>query len=119
MMEKMNLVKFESTRIAGKLLLGLFLLNFAVLAFASTPADIATALSSLCSTVKSFLGVALLLMIILAAVTYAVGQIMGAETRARASVWATAMFTGALFAAIIYLVIPWAIDQITDVTLAC
>jgi hypothetical protein len=44
---------------------------------------------------------------------------MGAETRARATVWATAMFTGALFAGIIYAITPWAISIITNCTINC
>ncbi len=85
--------------------------------FAVNPAAIGDALNQLCTMVKGFLGVAILLMVTLAAITYAVGQIMGAETRARASVWATAMFTGAIFAAVIFLVVPWVIDTISDGTL--
>ena len=54
----------------------------------------------------------MMLMILLAAVIYAAGQIMGAETRARASVWATAMFTGAIFAAVIFLIVPWVIGLV-------
>src|SRR3989344_3272037 len=79
---------------------------------ASGPTAIASALLSLCETVKGFLGVAMMLMILLAAVIYAAGQVMGAETRARASVWATAMFTGAIFAAIIFLIVPWVIGLV-------
>ncbi|MBI5222842.1 hypothetical protein HY990_00305, partial [Candidatus Micrarchaeota archaeon] len=37
---------------------------------------------------------------------YAVGQVMGAETRARATVWATAMLLGALIAGVIYVLVP-------------
>jgi len=73
------------------------------------PENITKALGSLCATMKNIVGIALVLMIILAAITYAVGQVMGAETRARASVWATAMFTGALFAAVIFLIVPYII----------
>ncbi len=69
-------------------------------------------LSDLCGQVKSVLGVAMFMMIILAAVVYAVGQIMGAETRARASVWATAMFTGAIMAGIILLIAPTVINML-------
>ena len=37
---------------------------------------------------------------------------MGAETRARATVWATAMLTGAIIGAILYVVVPWLIAKI-------
>ena len=87
-------------------------------------ATIATTLANLCKDVKSFLGVGMVLMILLAAVIYAVGQIMGAETRARATVWATAMLTGAIIAAVIYVIAPEVIKQIVaggqaGVTLTC
>jgi hypothetical protein len=47
-----------------------------------------------------------MLMIIFAGVVYAAGQMMGAETRARATVWATAALTGALFGVLIYAIAP-------------
>ena len=76
---------------------------------------IATTLANLCKDVKSFLGVGMVLMILLAAVIYAVGQVMGAETRARATVWATAMLTGAIIAAVIYVIAPAIITQISGI----
>ena len=48
--------------------------------------------------------VAAMLMVLLASVIYATGQMMGAETRARANVWATACLTGALIAILIVVV---------------
>ncbi|HLC69009.1 MAG TPA: hypothetical protein VJH24_04155 [Candidatus Bilamarchaeaceae archaeon] len=94
------------------LLVSLLSIVFSSLIFAGEPTAISSALSQLCAQVKSFLGVAMMLMILLAAVIYAAGQIMGAETRARASVWATAMFTGAIFAAVIFLIVPWVIGLV-------
>jgi hypothetical protein len=62
-----------------------------------------------------------MLLIILAAAVYAIGQIVGAETRARASVWATAMITGALIGIVIYLVVPGLIKLMlpTDAVFSC
>jgi hypothetical protein len=54
-----------------------------------------------------------MLMIIFAGVVYAAGQMMGAETRARASVWATAALTGALFGALIYAIVPVVLTTIS------
>ncbi|MFA6908077.1 MAG: hypothetical protein WC263_04590, partial [Candidatus Micrarchaeia archaeon] len=56
--------------------------------------------------------VAAMLMIILAGVIYAAGQMMGAETRARANVWATACLTGALIAILIAVVAPAVLNSI-------
>jgi len=64
------------------------------------------ALETLCTTATTFLAGSIVVLIVLSAVVYAIGQIMGAETRARASVWATAMLTGAVIAAIIYILTP-------------
>lgn len=47
-----------------------------------------------------------MLMIIGAGVVYASGQLMGAETRARANTWATAMLVGAIIAILIVVVAP-------------
>jgi nitrogen fixation/metabolism regulation signal transduction histidine kinase len=64
------------------------------------------AMADLCNGLKSMLPVAAMLMIILAGVIYASGQMMGAETRARANVWATAALTGALIAILIAVIAP-------------
>ena len=71
------------------------------LIFAAVGDDVRVAVSSLCSGLQGMLPVAAMLMIVLGAVIYAAGQLMGAETRARANVWATASLTGALFAILI------------------
>jgi len=93
------------------LLLGLFVL--AGFALAADPlATTAGALSSLCDGIKSLLPVAAMLMIVLAGVIYAAGQIMGAETRARANVWATACLTGALIAVLIAVIAPAVLNTI-------
>ena len=73
---------------------------------------LSTAISGLCTTVKTILPTVALLMIIAAGVLYAAGQFMGAETRARASVWATAMLTGAIFAILIAVVVPWFLGEL-------
>lgn len=45
-------------------------------------------------------------LVIMAAIVYAAGQVLGAETRARASVWATAMIVGAIIGIIIFVLLP-------------
>jgi len=82
----------------------LSLLNVVV---AATPGNITVALGEFCATLKGALAVGMMLLVVLAAIIYAVGQVMGAETRARASVWATAMFVGALVGALIYIIMPY------------
>ena len=71
--------------------------------------------SGICTIVKTINFVLLAVMfgmIVGAAVIYAGGQIMGAETRARASVWATAMFTGAIIAAVVFILVPAFINAV-------
>ncbi|MFA6214452.1 MAG: hypothetical protein WC717_04205 [Candidatus Micrarchaeia archaeon] len=70
------------------------------------------AVSELCVSMKSLLPVVAMLMLILAGVIYAAGQMMGAETRARANVWATACLTGALIAVLIVVVAPSVLQTI-------
>jgi|GEM_PF-3327117 len=80
---------------------------------------IKAALFGLCETVKGLLGVAMMLMVVSAAIVYSIGQVMGAETRARAAVWATSMFNGAIIAALIYLIVPWMLNQMVDLDIKC
>ena len=77
---------------------------------------VTSALSSLCAGLTQMLPVAAMLMIILAGVIYAAGQMMGAETRARANVWATAALTGALIAILISVVAPSVLNTIYNPT---
>ena len=86
------------------------------IAFAATSGlgNVAQAVNDLCVGLKTMLPVAAMLMIILAGVIYAAGQMMGAETRARANVWATAALTGALMAILIAVVAPPVLNMIYD-----
>ncbi|MBI5051377.1 hypothetical protein HZC08_01325 [Candidatus Micrarchaeota archaeon] len=68
--------------------------------------QICEALFGLCKTIKNALAVGMMFMVVTAALVYAIGQTMGAETRARATVWATSMFNGAIIAALILLIVP-------------
>jgi len=87
------------------------LLSFSSVLFAT---NISTAVSGLCSQAKGLLAIGIMLLIILAALVYSIGQILGAETRARASVWATAMMTGAIIGVIIYIIVPYVIGLINS-----
>ncbi|MCX8197620.1 MAG: hypothetical protein N3F07_00270, partial [Candidatus Micrarchaeota archaeon] len=84
-----------------------FILLLSFLAHASSPlSTVKLAASMLCHDAKSLLPVVCMLMTVFAGVIYAAGQIMGAETRARANVWATAALVGALIGVLIYAVAP-------------
>jgi hypothetical protein len=64
------------------------------------------ALTQLCDALNGLLPIAAMLMVLLSAVIYATGQMMGAETRARANVWATSCLTGALIGLLIATIAP-------------
>lgn len=87
------------------LLIIAFILILAAISFAQTE-NIIKAMQDLCVNARAILATGAMILVILAAAVYAIGQIVGAETRARASVWATAMITGAVIGIIIYLILP-------------
>ncbi len=97
--------------------LSLLLLN---IAFAQDPTTrLKSALESLCGGLKELVPIAAMLMVLLAAVIYATGQMMGAETRARANVWATSCLTGALIGILISVIAPAILSIIAGETVAC
>lgn len=67
---------------------------------------IQSAICEIVNIVQMVMGAVMLILIVFAAIIYAAGQVMGAETRARANVWATSMFVGALIGALIYILVP-------------
>jgi hypothetical protein len=77
---------------------------FSAVASATMLTTVQNAISQLCVSLKSMLPVIAMMMLVLAGVIYAAGQILGAETRARANVWATACLTGALISILIVVV---------------
>jgi hypothetical protein len=64
------------------------------------------ALSELCKQIQQLIPVAAMLLVVCAAVIYALGQMFGAETRARATVWATSCLTGAVIGVLIASIAP-------------
>ena len=78
--------------------------------------SVISAVSDLCVGLRTMLPVAAMLMVILAGVLYAAGQMMGAETRARSNVWATAALTGALIAILIAVIAPAVLQTIYGTT---
>ena len=83
-----------------------FALLAAGLAYAQGISGVGEGAKTLYCALVSVLPIVSMLMIIGAGVVYAAGQIMGAETRARASQWATAMLIGAVIGILIVTVAP-------------
>lgn len=102
----MNIVGYMNklNAIGRYLLLTVLVINLMSMSFAT--GGLTSALKTLCSMSQQFLGITVMVLIVLAGVVYAIGQVLGAETRARAAVWATAMLTGAIIGIIIYIVTP-------------
>ena len=96
----------DTQNIMRSMLFGIVL--FGLLAAGSDPdvESIETGLCELYYIVQSLLAVVVFVLIVVAAIVYAAGQVMGAETRARASVWATSMIVGAIIGIVIYLLVP-------------
>lgn len=71
-------------------------------------------LKTLQSIAEMALVALIFIFLVLAALVYAAGQVLGAQTRARASVWATGLLSGAVVAAIIYVVLFHVLTQFQD-----
>ncbi len=82
------------------------LLGLVVATADPTTDSIKSGMCQLYNVVQSLLAVVVFILIVVAAIIYAAGQVMGAETRARASVWATSMIVGAIIGIVIYIVVP-------------
>ena len=90
----------------------LAMLSIGLLSAATGVESVALAMGQLCQGIKSLIPVASMLMLVIAAVIYAAGQMMGAETRARANVWATAALVGALIGVLIVAIAPAVLETI-------
>jgi hypothetical protein len=66
-------------------------------------------LKAVCSTVRDSVPVVAFTMLIIGGLIYAAGQVMGAETRARANVWATALVIGAIIGLVIAASAPFVV----------
>lgn len=98
----------------------LFFLSFEV--FSSNPTEkLKEALTNLCEALRELVPIVAMLMIFISSVVYATGQMMGAETRARANVWSTSMLTGALIGILIASIAPPLLEKIAgdEVQIEC
>jgi len=80
---------------------------------------VSSGMNSLCASIQDLMPVVAMLMVVLAGVLYAAGQVMGAETRARGNVWATAALTGALVAVLIIVVSPPVLGAVAGQSISC
>lgn len=78
---------------------------FVTILFAQTT-NLTVALKNFCDFLYNIVGEVAILMILLSSIVYTGGQFFGAETRARANVWATNMLTGAIIGIVIIVLLP-------------
>jgi len=96
----------------NKTLFAFVVLAAALCAASQSLGGLHNAMAGLCGEAKSLLPVTAMTMIVFSGIIYAAGQILGAETRARANVWATAALTGALIGILIYAIAPGVLSAI-------
>ncbi len=89
-----------------KVLSVLFVLSVLTSVSSADTGSISAALTMLCTLFYTILPIGVLLVITLAGVIFAIGQTMGAETRARANVWATNLMIGGLIAGAVTILAP-------------
>ena len=100
-------------------LVSLLLISFGRSAHAQAVSFLADSLSSLCKGIQDLIPTTAMMLVMFAAVIYASGQFFGAETRARANVWATSCITGAIIGIIISTIAPDILSQLAGETVSC
>ena len=98
-------------------LMVLFLLISFINGAAGT-ARVTQALDTLRGIVCQFFGALITVCIVLAAIAYAAGNVMGAEAGARAKVWATNLIIGAAIGVVLYLVAPLVLSALSGQSVA-
>ncbi len=107
---------------AGRLrafLVSLLIISFGHAAHAQAVSFLAESLSSLCRGIQDLIPTTAMMLVMFAAIIYASGQFFGAETRARANVWATSCITGAIIGIIISTIAPDILSQLAGETVSC
>lgn len=80
---------------------------------------LAQSLGDLCHSIQDLIPTTAMMLVMFAAIIYASGQFFGAETRARANVWATSCITGAIIGIIISTIAPDILSQLAGETVSC
>lgn len=97
---------------------GFFLFSLLSYSFGACnqPANLTEALTCLCTALYEYVSIVAFMMIVLSSIVYALGQLFGAETRARANVWATSMLTGAIIGVILIVIVPGFLASVLGVS---
>ena len=84
----------------------MFALLLLVSVTTSASSKIIQGIQQIQQTLCQILPVLVMLLVVFAAVIYAAGQMGSADTRGRATVWATNLLIGAILGIVIYLLLP-------------
>ncbi|MFA5106653.1 MAG: hypothetical protein WC506_06895 [Candidatus Micrarchaeia archaeon] len=87
--------------------------------YSGSSGGLGNALGRLCSDLMGILPIVAMLGIVAGGLIYGAGQLMGAETRARANVWATALLTGSVISILIVAVAPSVISTLYGSAVTC
>lgn len=112
----MTAVKLNKITLMG---LNLILSTSLIFAQSGGPEKLKEALEGLCCDLQSLVPVTAMLLVIAAGVIYSIGQMFGAETRARANVWATSCLTGAVIGILIAQIAPYVLGVIAGADIVC
>lgn len=83
----------------------------ALVSAASSP-PFTNALCSIYNALKSILPVLVIVALAMAAVIFVVGQVLGAEMRAKANSWAQHIVVYTVIGILVLIIIPWLIEQL-------
>ncbi len=98
---------------------GLLLLSLAHAVVPPTPVNLIGGIATLCGLLSDLLPPICLLLVFSAGVVYAAGQVGGAETRAKAQGYATAMVIGAFIGIVLSIILPAFLRAIYGSDLTC
>jgi hypothetical protein len=73
----------------------------------SSNTSLQTALQGFCTLLYGLVGQLAFVMVLLSSIVFTAGQLFGAETRARMSVWANSMLIGAITGILMVILVPW------------
>ena len=93
-------------------LFALMFLSNVVFASPAGAASLEKAAQELSKLICNLLSSIVLILVVLAALAYTAGHVMGSETGARAKVWAQNMILGAVIGLIIYAAAPFILQQL-------
>ncbi len=105
----------EYAKFMAVFVLFMFLASTLVIATHTTTAQsgVQYGLKQLKETIKGFFGALIAVLIVLAAIAYAAGNMLGSDAGARAKVWGQNLLIGAGISLVVYVVAPMVLNAIS------